>query len=92
MSPIDENAIQALRSELNPSRSSSELIASASNLLTQATSQAGIVTVPKQKASQLRQIEFLPLSDSRVLVILVVNEKEVQNRVIDCLNRYLRNS
>jgi heat-inducible transcriptional repressor len=41
------------------------------------------VTVPKQKASQLRQIEFLPLSDSRVLVILVVNEKEVQNRVIE---------
>ena len=41
------------------------------------------MTVPKQKASQLRQIEFLPLSDSRVLVILVVNEKEVQNRVIE---------
>jgi heat-inducible transcriptional repressor len=52
-------------------------------LLTQVTSQAGIVTVPKQKASQLRQIEFLPLSDSRVLVIMVVNEKEVQNRVIE---------
>ena len=83
MSPIDENAIQALKSELNPSRPSSELIASASNLLTQVTSQAGIVTVPKQRTSQLRQIEFLPLSDSRVLVIMVVNEKEVQNRVIE---------
>ena len=82
-SPIDEAAIQALKHELNPSRPSSDLIASASNLLTQVTAQAGIVTVPRPTASQLRQIEFLPLSDSRVLVILVVNEREVQNRIIE---------
>ena len=42
-----------------------------------------IVTVPRPTTSQLRQIEFLPLSDSTVLVILVVNEREVQNRVIE---------
>ena len=82
-SPIDEAAIQALKHELNPNRPSSDLIASASNLLTQVTAQAGIVTVPRPTTSQLRQIEFLPLSDSRVLVILVVNEREVQNRVIE---------
>ena len=82
-SPIDEAAIQALKHQLNPSRPSSDLIASASNLLTQVTAQAGIVTVPRPTTSQLRQIEFLPLSDSRVLVILVVNEREVQNRVIE---------
>ena len=82
-SPIDEAAIQVLKHELNPSRPSSDLIASASHLLTQVTAQAGIVTVPRPTAVQLRQIEFLPLSDSRVLVILVVNEREVQNRVIE---------
>ena len=82
-SPIDASALQALKQELNPNRTSSDLIASASNLLTQVTAQAGIVTVPRPTASQLRQIEFLPLSDSRVLVILVVNEREVQNRVIE---------
>ncbi len=81
--PIDEAAIQVLKHELNPSRPSSDLIASASHLLTQVTAQAGIVTVPRPTAVQLRQIEFLPLSDSRVLVILVVNEREVQNRVIE---------
>ena len=32
--------------------------------------------------SALRQIEFLPLSDKRILAILVINEKDVQNRVI----------
>jgi heat-inducible transcriptional repressor len=40
------------------------------------------VTVPRQEAHQLRQVEFLPLSGDRVLVILVTNEREVQNRII----------
>ena len=46
------------------------------------TAQAGVVTVPRKEAGQLRQVEFLPLSGDRVLVILVVNEREVQNRII----------
>jgi len=44
--------------------------------------------VPRQKATILRQVEFLPLSDRRVLVILVVNEREVQNRIIPVHREY----
>ena len=80
--PLGETDITALRSELNPDKSSNELVQSASNLLANITSQAGLVTVPRQDAGQLRQVEFLPLSGDRVLVILVVNEREVQNRII----------
>ena len=80
--PIDEDAIAALRAELNPDRSATELVQAASLLLSNITAQAGLVTVPRQEAHQLRQVEFLPLSGSRVLVILVVNEREVQNRII----------
>jgi heat-inducible transcriptional repressor len=50
--------------------------------LSNITAQAGLVTVPRQEANQLRQVEFLPLSGDRVLVILVINEREVQNRII----------
>lgn len=81
--PLDDSAIKALREELSPNRSSKELISAASSLLAQLTTQAGIVTVPRPEANQLRQIEFLPLSDNRVLVILVTNEREVQNRIIE---------
>lgn len=80
--PLDQLAIQALREELNPNRSSKDLVQAASNLLAQITTQAGIVTVPRPEAHQLRQLEFLPLSENRVLVILVTNEREVQNRII----------
>ena len=80
--PVEEGAVSALHAGLDPNRSAGELVQSASNLLAQMTYQTGIVTVPKPAASQLRQIEFLPLSGDRVLVILVINEREVQNRIV----------
>ena len=80
--PLDEESVSILRAELNPDKSSTELIQTASSLLSSITAQAGLVTVPRQDAGQLRQVEFLPLSGDRVLVILVVNEREVQNRII----------
>jgi heat-inducible transcriptional repressor len=80
--PLEDEAMAILRAELNPDKSSTELVQSASSLLSNITAQAGLVTVPRQEASQLRQVEFLPLSGDRVLVILVINEREVQNRII----------
>jgi len=80
--PVGQGALSALNAGLDPNRSASELVQSASNLLAQITYQTGIVTVPKPASSQLRQIEFLPLSGDRVLVIMVINEREVQNRII----------
>ena len=80
--PLEDEAMAVLRAELNPDKSSTELVHCASSLLSTITAQAGLVTVPRQEANQLRQVEFLPLSGDRVLVILVVNEREVQNRII----------
>jgi heat-inducible transcriptional repressor len=58
------------------------LMDSVSNMLSDVTSLAGVVTVPKGQKAVLRQIEFLSLSDNRVLAILVINNREVQNRVL----------
>ncbi len=81
--PVEQGAVTALNAGLDPNRSSAELVQTASNLLAQITYQTGIVTVPKPAAHQLRQIEFLPLSGNRVLAILVINERDVQNRIIE---------
>jgi heat-inducible transcriptional repressor len=59
------------------------LATSVSNLLSAVTSLAGIVTVPRRAQTALRQIEFLPLSGRRVLAILVVNDREVQNKILN---------
>lgn len=80
--PLEREAVSVLRNQLNPDKSATELVQSASSLLSSISAQAGLVTVPRQEAGQLRQVEFLPLSGDRVLVILVINEREVQNRII----------
>jgi heat-inducible transcriptional repressor len=54
----------------------------ASEALSALTQMAGVVTLPRQRQITLRQVEFLPLSNQRVLAILVVNDHEVQNRVL----------
>lgn len=79
---LDQGALDVLRSELHPDRNASELVQTASTLLSSITSQAGLVTVPRPARQPLRQVEFLPLSGDRVLVILVINQREVQNRII----------
>jgi heat-inducible transcriptional repressor len=58
------------------------LVGAVSSMLSDFTSMAGVVTVPRAPQVTLRQIEFLPLSENRVLVIIVVNDQEVQNRVL----------
>lgn len=58
------------------------LVSSVSNMLSEFTSMAGVVSVPRAPQVVLRQIEFLPLSENRVLAILVVNDREVQNRIL----------
>ena len=56
-------------------------------MLSSVTRLAGVVTLPRQSHAALSQIEFVPLSDNRVLAILVVNGREVQNRILQ-LERY----
>ena len=58
------------------------LLSTVSGMLSEFTRMAGVVTVPRAPRVTLRQIEFLPLSEKRVLVILVVNDTEVQNRIL----------
>ena len=59
------------------------LAQSVSNLLSAVTQLAGIVTVPRRTQVSLRQVEFLPLSGRRVLAILVLNDREVQNKLLN---------
>jgi len=58
------------------------LVGAVSSMLSEFTRMAGVVTAPRSPQVTLRQIEFLPLSENRVLVILVVNDREVQNRIL----------
>ena len=58
-----------------------KVIASAANLLSSLSNFVGVVMAPR-RGSVFRHIEFLRLSEKRVLVIIVSPDGDVQNRVI----------
>ncbi len=85
---IDKKHISELQQQLNPDLDKNELISHASQIVSEMTQMAGIVSVPKQASVKLRHIEFLPLPDKRILAILVTNEKDVQNKIIHLEREY----
>jgi len=91
MQPLTAGMFDTIHSELNANQSTDSLIDTASNLLSDFTKMAGIVTIPKRSQLTLRQIEFLPLPENRILAILVINDKEVENRVIQADREYSQN-
>jgi heat-inducible transcriptional repressor len=87
--PLDEAATAEIRRQFEANRdSSTDLIAAVSQLLSSATQLAGVVTVPRTRAASITQIEFVALSENRVLAVLVFNDREVQNRIIQLERRY----
>lgn len=86
--PLDEAEVIRLQGELDPDLSPKELVESASKALSHLTHMTCVITLPRRDQVALRHVEFLPLSGSRVLVILVLNDREVQNRVIHTDREY----
>ena len=86
--PLDESDRRALEGELNPDLAPRELVESVSQLLSRITEMTCVVTLPRRDQPALRHVEFINLDGDRLLVILVFNDREVQNRVIHTERRY----
>ena len=81
--PLNSTVVTGLKSRLTDTNVTQKaVVQTASNLLSSLTHMAGVVTMPKHDKAAFRQIEFLSLSDRRILAILVVDQKEVHNRII----------
>lgn len=86
--PIEKELISQLQQKLDPDKDMSELMSEASQVVSEMTKMAGIISIPQQTSAKLRHIEFLPLPDKRVLAIMVTNEKNVQNKVLHLDKEY----
>lgn len=78
--PLDTVEISHLEEQLHPDNTQ-KLVASASQILSDLTRFAGVVVTPRRSAG-FRHIEFLKLSEKRILLILVTPDGDVQNRII----------
>jgi len=79
--PLPEAQIHELEEQLQPNQPQ-RLISSASQLLSDLTRFAGVVVAPRRVTPKIRQIEFLGLSEKRILLIIVTAEGDVQNRIL----------
>ena len=79
--PIDRIQLSQLEGNLHPAEPQ-KLINSASHLLSELTHFAGVVVAPRRKTPAFRHMEFLALSEKRVLLILVTPDGDVQNRIL----------
>jgi heat-inducible transcriptional repressor len=81
--PLENAAVTELRRQLDTVHDSSKsLVSAASQLLSSVTHLAGVVTLPRTQQAAITHIEFVGLSDNRVLAVLVLNDREVQNRIL----------
>jgi heat-inducible transcriptional repressor len=74
---VDDMGASALQAGAQPQR----VISHAAQMLSSLSQYVGVVMAPR-RTSVFRHIEFLNLSDRRVLVILVSPDGDVQNRII----------
>ena len=78
--PLERVEITKLEQNLSPA-DPQRLLTAASTMLSDLSQYAGLVLTPRRSPA-FRQIEFLSLTDKRILLVIVTMEGEVENRVL----------
>jgi heat-inducible transcriptional repressor len=79
--PLAEGEISELQGQLQADRPQL-LVSAAAQMLSQLTHFAGVVASSRRREASFRHLEFMRLSDRRVLLIIVTAEGDVQNRIL----------
>lgn len=80
--PMASGDVERLGQQLPAQLGTQGLLSNVSEMLSAMSHFVGLVTVPRREQFALRHIDFVALEPSRVLVILVFTDNEVQNRII----------
>jgi heat-inducible transcriptional repressor len=89
LKPVGESMLRQAQAQFLPTEQPADLVDSASRLLSDLTHLAGVVMVPRQNQIKVRQIEFVPLSETRILTVIVtVNRRDLQpyHRAVACFH------
>lgn len=78
---LDVSQIHQLEGQLHPDNPQ-RVVHAASNLLSQLTRFAAVVMTPRRREVKLRQVEFLKLSEKRILLIVITPDGDVQNKIL----------
>ncbi len=79
---LGNEEIHRIAEEMEAVNNTQNLMQRTSSMLSDITHLASVVMLPRIEQSTLNQVEFVSLSDNRILVIFVMSDNEVQNRII----------
>ncbi|OHC67596.1 MAG: heat-inducible transcriptional repressor HrcA [Rhodocyclales bacterium GWA2_65_20] len=79
--PLAQQELSEIKEAMQPDQPL-RVLNHASQLLSELTHFAGVVIVPRRQQPRIRQIEFVSLSEKRILLIIVTANGEVQNRIL----------
>jgi len=85
--PLEDTEISELQGQLQADRPQL-LVSAAAQMLSQLTHFAGVVSTVRRRDASFRHLEFMRLSDRRVLLIIVTPEGDVQNRILHTERSY----
>jgi heat-inducible transcriptional repressor len=89
LKPLQTEEIDDIERRLrNDASNGRTLVQTVSQMLSSVTQMAGLVTLPNPHYVALSQIEFIGLSENRALAIMVMNNREVENRVVQLERAY----
>ncbi|ATE60453.1 heat-inducible transcriptional repressor HrcA [Thauera sinica] len=86
--PLESAQVRELKGQLQPDQPQ-RLLNSASHVLSGLTQFAGVVVAPRKDAVRIRQFEFISLSETRILLIIVTTAGDVQNRILLTRRAYI---
>ena len=83
-----EEIERRLGSDVSDVSNGRSLVQTVSRMLSSVTHMAGLVTLPNPNYVALSHIEFVTLSENRALAIMVMSNREIQNRVVQLDRHY----
>lgn len=86
VSPLEQTVTEHIESRLSTGLTPIQLCQQASSILADMTAMTGLVTVPKKNQTKIEKIEFIRLTERRLILILVMHNGEIQNRIIELPN------
>jgi heat-inducible transcriptional repressor len=89
LKPLRQEEVEEIERRLGTdAQNGRSLVQTVSQMLSSVTHMAGLVTLPNPNYVALSHIEFVTLSENRALAIMVMNNREIQNRVVQFDRHY----
>ena len=86
--PVNNHLIKKLKLNLNQDVERKNMVKNTNEILSNITGLTGLISLPTQKNMELKQIDFLTLSDNKILAILINKNNDVENKIINLDKNY----